>query len=198
MSSGSLLPRTHRLRPATFCEGGANIIKMPIYGVLDVHTSEKCLHREPGRRSDLTCSGLINVCTYAPHMPHFILTTQLPSTSISTNVVNRLAMRTSCGLLFIALGPASVSAYLSPSGLGVCSSGLRPSVGRRSAGALQMEYIPDGLSKEQYQKIKTKDKANAANLGRVGVVRFKSRSFQAWQESGAGHLFPVDPKKARV
>lgn len=59
-----------------------------------------------------------------------------------------------------------------------------------------MEYIPDGLTKKQWEDIKKKDKDKAGNLGRVGVVRFKSRSFQAWQESGAGHLFPVDPKKA--
>eukprot|EP00903_Cladosiphon_okamuranus_P021470 g19737.t1 len=31
----------------------------------------------------------------------------------------------------------------------------------------------------------------------VGVKSFKSRSFQAWQESGDGHLFPVDPKKVK-
>lgn len=106
-------------------------------------------------------------------------------------------MKTSC-LLLIVLGTSSVSAYLSPSHVGLCSTGLRSPVGRGSNGALRMEYIPDGLSKEQYAKIKAKDKANAANLGRVGVVRFKSRSFQAWQESGAGHLFPVDPKKVGV
>lgn len=61
--------------------------------------------------------------------------------------------------------------------------------------SLRMGYIPDGLSPDEWKKIQANEKEKAANLGRVGPVRFKSRSFKAWQESGAGHLFPVDPKK---
>lgn len=33
------------------------------------------------------------------------------------------------------------------------------------------------------------------NLGVMGVNRFRSRSFEAWQKSGAKHLFPTDPNK---
>lgn len=33
------------------------------------------------------------------------------------------------------------------------------------------------------------------NLGVSGTTRFRSRSFEAWQKSGAKHLFPVDPEK---
>ena len=29
------------------------------------------------------------------------------------------------------------------------------------------------------------------NLGAMGVSRFRSRSFEAWQKAGAKHLFPV-------
>lgn len=58
-----------------------------------------------------------------------------------------------------------------------------------------MEYIPDGLSKEQWQKLKQKEEeANKGkNLGAIGITKFKSRSFEAWQKTGAEHLFPVDP-----
>ena len=31
------------------------------------------------------------------------------------------------------------------------------------------------------------------NLGVMGTNRFRSRSFEAWQKSGAKHLFPADP-----
>merc|ERR1712054_140780 len=45
-----------------------------------------------------------------------------------------------------------------------------------------MGYVPDGLSKEQYEKIKKKDKdAAALNKARVGVNRFRSRSMQAFK-----------------
>lgn len=76
---------------------------------------------------------------------------------------------------------------------------LRPTIQRSGAAAstLNMVYIPDGLSPQEWKKIQAKEKEAKANLGRVGLTRFKSRSFQAWQESGAGHLFPVDPKKVR-
>lgn len=60
-----------------------------------------------------------------------------------------------------------------------------------------MVYIPDGLTAAQWKKIQAEEKAKKENLGKLGPSRFKSRSFQAWQESGAGHLFPVDPKKVK-
>lgn len=58
-----------------------------------------------------------------------------------------------------------------------------------------MEYIPDGISKEQWAKIKAKEaEANKGkNLGAIGITKFKSRSFEAWQKTGGEHLFPVDP-----
>eukprot|EP01041_Mallomonas_annulata_P006240 gene6240-12633_t len=62
-----------------------------------------------------------------------------------------------------------------------------------------MEYIPDGISKEQWAKMKEAEaKANAGkDLGKVGITKFKSRSFEAWQKDGQRHLFPVDPKTAK-
>ena len=59
-----------------------------------------------------------------------------------------------------------------------------------------MEYIPDGMSKAQWDAIKEKEKKmkpKGKNYGAVGITKFKSRSFEAWQKSGGKNLFPVDP-----
>lgn len=55
-------------------------------------------------------------------------------------------------------------------------------------------YVPDGLTPEQYKKIKEEDKKKMGkDLGRVGPRGFKSRSMQAWQEAfergETGHTF---------
>ncbi len=56
-------------------------------------------------------------------------------------------------------------------------------------------YVPDGLSKEQYEKLKTAEanKNKGKNLGALGPRGFKSRSMEAWQkayEKGqASHAF---------
>jgi hypothetical protein len=70
------------------------------------------------------------------------------------------------------------------------------SMGVTQSRLLKMEYIPDGLSKEQWAKIKAKEteENKNKNLGAVGITKFKSRSFEAWQKSGQTHLFPVDSK----
>lgn len=67
--------------------------------------------------------------------------------------------------------------------------------GRATRHALSMEYIPDGLSKAQWEKMKAEEaKKNAdKDLGKVGITKFKSRSFEAWQKDGQRHLFPVNP-----
>jgi hypothetical protein len=58
-------------------------------------------------------------------------------------------------------------------------------------------YVPDGMSKEQYQKLlqKEKEASKGKNLGAYGPQSFTSRSLQAFQkdlEQGkAGHLMPV-------
>ena len=73
----------------------------------------------------------------------------------------------------------------------------RPAGVSRVRGNLAMEYIPDGLTKEQWKALKKKeaDELKAkGNLGAMGTTRFKSRSFEAWQKSGGKHLFPVDPR----
>jgi len=58
-----------------------------------------------------------------------------------------------------------------------------------------MEYIPDGLSKEQWAAMKKKeaDELKGKDLAKVGITKFKSRSFESWQKGGQKHLFPVDP-----
>lgn len=61
-----------------------------------------------------------------------------------------------------------------------------------------MEYIPDGLTKSQWEAIKRKEAEDLkakGNLGALGTTKFKSRSFEAWQKAGGKHLFPVNPKE---
>lgn len=58
-------------------------------------------------------------------------------------------------------------------------------------------YVPDGMTKEQYQKMlqKEKEASKGKNLGAYGPQSFQSRSLQAFQkdleEGKAGHLMPV-------
>ena len=65
----------------------------------------------------------------------------------------------------------------------------------RVSRGVTMEYIPDGLTKAQYAAIKKKeeDEMKGKDLGKIGITKFASRSFEAWQKSGAKNLFPVDP-----
>jgi len=66
-----------------------------------------------------------------------------------------------------------------------------------------MGYVPDGLSPEQWAKMKKDEATKKQNLGGVGVdgKRFKSRSMESFMkalESGkGGHLFPVNPEKVK-
>ncbi len=66
-------------------------------------------------------------------------------------------------------------------------------------GSMTMEYIPSGMSKEQWMKMKNaeKNKVKGKNLGATGITTFKSRSFADWQKAGGKNLFPVDPKKVK-
>ena len=64
----------------------------------------------------------------------------------------------------------------------------------RHLGTSLKAYIPDGLTVEQYNKVKKQDKKRIGkDLGRLGPQGFKSRSMQAWQEAyengDAGHAF---------
>ena len=58
-------------------------------------------------------------------------------------------------------------------------------------------YVPDGLTVEQYNKIRQQDasKAKGKDFAKVGPKGFKSRSMQAWQEAfergEAGHTFAM-------
>ena len=61
---------------------------------------------------------------------------------------------------------------------------------------MKTQYIPDGLSKAQWDALKKKEAEELkakGNLGAMGTTRFKSRSFEAWHKAGGVHLFPVDP-----
>jgi hypothetical protein len=78
-------------------------------------------------------------------------------------------------------------------------SGASLGVSAKNAGnSMTMEYIPSGMSKEQWKKMKEKDqKKNSKNLGKTGITTFKSRSFADWQKAGGINLFPVDPKSVK-
>lgn len=93
----------------------------------------------------------------------------------------------------VALGTSDVSGYSSFNGQQIQN-------GARNAGrTMTMEYIPSGMSKEQWRKIKDAEKnANKGkNLGKVGITSFKSRSFADWQKAGGINLFPVDPNSVK-
>eukprot|EP00553_Chaetoceros_curvisetus_P013439 CAMPEP_0204642046 /NCGR_PEP_ID=MMETSP0717-20131115/51476_1 /ASSEMBLY_ACC=CAM_ASM_000666 /TAXON_ID=230516 /ORGANISM="Chaetoceros curvisetus" /LENGTH=151 /DNA_ID=CAMNT_0051662785 /DNA_START=1053 /DNA_END=1508 /DNA_ORIENTATION=- len=64
---------------------------------------------------------------------------------------------------------------------------------------MSMEYIPSGMSKAQWEKIKNKEKNSnkGKNLGKVGITSFQSRTFAEWQKAGGKNLFPVDPNKVK-
>mmetsp|Transcript_8319 Transcript_8319/g.10023 ORF Transcript_8319/g.10023 Transcript_8319/m.10023 type:complete len:158 (-) Transcript_8319:88-561(-) len=78
-------------------------------------------------------------------------------------------------------------------------NGNQLQTGVRSGSTLTMEYIPSGMSKEQWKKMKEKEqnKNKGKNLGATGITKFKSRSFAEWQKAGGINLFPVDPKKVK-
>merc|ERR1711966_588986 len=69
----------------------------------------------------------------------------------------------------------------------------------KSKSTISMEYIPSGMSKAQWEKIKAqeKNKSKGKDLGKTGITSFKSRSFMEWQKDGGKHLFPVDPNKVK-
>ena len=76
-----------------------------------------------------------------------------------------------------------------------------PRFAGKVATALSVGYVPDGLTPEEYKKIKQRDQSKVGkNLGRLGPKGFKSRSMQAWQEAyergDAGHTFaPIGYRK---
>merc|ERR1719261_1862460 len=78
-------------------------------------------------------------------------------------------------------------------------TGSRVNGGIANSGSLTMEYIPSGMSKAQWKKLKDaeKNKNKGKNLGKVGITSFKSRSFSDWQAAGGKNLFPVDPTKVK-
>lgn len=89
-------------------------------------------------------------------------------------------------LIVLALLIASVSSFqLLPT-----TNMVRRTTITRSLG---MEYIPDGMSKAQWKALKEKEaqELKGKDLSKVGITKFKSRSFESWQKGGARHLFPV-------
>jgi len=92
----------------------------------------------------------------------------------------------------IAVSSSDVSAFSS-------FNGQQLTNGAQNAGrTMTMEYIPSGMTKAQWQKIKDQEKASKGkDLGKVGITSFKSRSFAEWQKAGGKNLFPVDPNSVK-
>ena len=86
------------------------------------------------------------------------------------------------------LAVSQASAFTSSSSF----SGSSLSVNTQNNNGMTMEYIPSGMSKEQWKKMKEaeKNKNKGKNLGKNGITTFKSRSFDDWQKSGGKNLFP--------
>jgi|UPI000581A3F8 hypothetical protein len=67
-----------------------------------------------------------------------------------------------------------------------------------------MGYVPDGMSPEEYRKLRQKeqDKVKNKRFGAFGPQTFKSRSMQAFQkdleEGKGGHLMPVFNAKEKL
>merc|ERR1719231_788553 len=99
----------------------------------------------------------------------------------------------SASLALLAVSQAS--AFTSSSSF----SGSSLSVNTQNNNGRTMEYIPSGMSKEQWKKMKDaeKNKSKGKNLGKNGITTFKSRSFDDWQKSGGKNLFPVDPRSVK-
>mmetsp|Transcript_44437 Transcript_44437/g.68021 ORF Transcript_44437/g.68021 Transcript_44437/m.68021 type:complete len:157 (-) Transcript_44437:65-535(-) len=95
-------------------------------------------------------------------------------------------------ILFLVSPAASFSSSSSFSGSAVTQVASNNAV-------VTMEYIPSGMSKAQWEKMKQqeKNKNKGKNLGAVGISTFKSRTFAEWQKAGGKNLFPVDPKKVK-
>eukprot|EP00558_Chaetoceros_sp_UNC1202_P004482 CAMPEP_0197232644 /NCGR_PEP_ID=MMETSP1429-20130617/897_1 /TAXON_ID=49237 /ORGANISM="Chaetoceros sp., Strain UNC1202" /LENGTH=151 /DNA_ID=CAMNT_0042690731 /DNA_START=45 /DNA_END=500 /DNA_ORIENTATION=+ len=68
----------------------------------------------------------------------------------------------------------------------------------QNSATMTMEYIPSGMSKAQWEKVKAAEKNKSKkNLGQVGITSFKSRTFAEWQRAGGKNLFPVDPNSVK-
>mmetsp|Transcript_28862 Transcript_28862/g.33193 ORF Transcript_28862/g.33193 Transcript_28862/m.33193 type:complete len:158 (+) Transcript_28862:160-633(+) len=98
--------------------------------------------------------------------------------------------------LFLVLSLAVLLEAFSSSSFS--GSQLQTSVQNGGSSSLSMEYIPSGMSKKEWAKLKDKEKqGKKGNLGKSGITSFQSRSFDDWQKAGGKNLFPVDPKKAK-
>mmetsp|Transcript_27494 Transcript_27494/g.64479 ORF Transcript_27494/g.64479 Transcript_27494/m.64479 type:complete len:160 (-) Transcript_27494:1427-1906(-) len=95
----------------------------------------------------------------------------------------------------LLLAVSQVSAFTSLSSF----SGSSISANTSNGNGITMEYIPSGMSKAQWKKMKEaeKKKSKGQNLGKSGITTFTSRSFDDWQKAGGKNLFPVDPRSVK-
>jgi hypothetical protein len=114
----------------------------------------------------------------------------LPLWNSHNKLIN--TMKSVIAVLLLAILPLA-SAF---SGSSFTGSSLGVSA-KNAGNSMTMEYIPSGMSKEQWKKMKEKDQKKGKNLGKTGITTFKSRSFADWQKAGGINLFPVDPKSVK-
>ena len=97
----------------------------------------------------------------------------------------------------IAVGVLAVTSSAAAFSTSSSFSGSQVASGVANRASMSMEYIPDGISKAQWEAMKKKELAKKSGLGKTGITTFKSRSFSDWQKSGGKNLFPVDPKSVK-
>jgi hypothetical protein len=95
--------------------------------------------------------------------------------------------------------PAAVMAFVASP---IAPAASLASVSATASSTALFGYVPDGLTKEQWEKMKKKEQEAKKNLGRVGPRGFQSRSMQSFQEAlergEAAHLMPVFNAKERI
>jgi hypothetical protein len=84
-------------------------------------------------------------------------------------------------VLFVGLSWAT--AFTSPPT--ASTRAMTPASARSSSNSQLNVYVPDGLTAQEYQKIKEREgmKNSGKNLGALGPRGFKSRSMEAWHQA---------------
>eukprot|EP00543_Licmophora_paradoxa_P008078 CAMPEP_0202453128 /NCGR_PEP_ID=MMETSP1360-20130828/11166_1 /ASSEMBLY_ACC=CAM_ASM_000848 /TAXON_ID=515479 /ORGANISM="Licmophora paradoxa, Strain CCMP2313" /LENGTH=198 /DNA_ID=CAMNT_0049072129 /DNA_START=154 /DNA_END=750 /DNA_ORIENTATION=+ len=101
-----------------------------------------------------------------------------------------------CVLVSVVYTATVVSAFVPPSPLNKCML--------TTTTTLQMGYVPDGMTPEQWKKQKEQEQKQRSSkkFGAFGPQTFKSRSFQSFQkdlEKGkTSHLMPVFNAKEKI
>ena len=142
-----------------------------------------------------TCPRLLTVNRLRPHA-HF---PRPNSKKVHYLISNLLYQRKMKSYSAVIVGVLALICSSNAFSVGSSFAGSQVAAGAANSAGITMEYIPSGMSKEQWQKMKNaeKNKNKGKNLGASGITTFKSRSFSDWQKAGGKNLFPVDPRKVK-